>query len=184
MGCASLLFAGTYPDATVVALEPATEAYAYLKRNAAQFPQIRPFNVGAFDQDCTAVMYLGREASVTNSVRPNVFMGERQEQVTLRRLSTFLPEHGIQHVSLLKIDTEGAEVAILRDVSRMLDQFDSFMIEYHSEEDRFEIDQLLHKDFILFASSAELPHRGTLTYVSRRLINEVTNCNEIAITSA
>ncbi len=41
---------------------------------------------------------------------------EEYVEIQLRRLSTFITEHQRERISILKIDTEGSELSILRDV--------------------------------------------------------------------
>jgi FkbM family methyltransferase len=173
VGCASLLFAATYPNAVVLALEPASEAFYYLQRNSKQCPNIRPFNIGAYDHDMDADLYLGTRASITNSLRPHYYTSDRHERVHLRRFSAFLHEQGFDHISLLKMDTEGVELEILRDLAGLFPRIDAIMLEYHSEADRHAIDKMLQYDFTLYASCAEHPHRGTMTFIANRIL-----CNQ------
>jgi FkbM family methyltransferase len=181
VGCTSILFAVNYPNATIYALEPAAEAYAYLQRNTAKYPNVRPFKIGAYDHDATTTLFLGKEASVTNSVTPNAFSGLRQEQIVLRRFTSFLREQSITHISLLKMDAEGVEIAILRDLAEMLDQVDAIMVEYHSETDRLTIDQMLRDRYTMYASSSPHPHRGSNTYVLKSILRSCTQFDSLAI---
>jgi FkbM family methyltransferase len=174
IGCTALLFANTYGNAKIYSLEPASEAFSYLSRNTAALPSVKAFQIGAFDRDAQPILHLGSEASVTNSIAPGIFTGQRQEQITVRRFSSFLAEQGITHISILKLDTEGAELAILRDIASMLDRIDCIMVEYHSEGDRFALDELLKSRFTLYACKAEHPHRGAYTYVSSEIIRTRT----------
>jgi hypothetical protein len=71
---------------------------------------------------------------------------------------------------ILKLDTEGCEVPILRDVSAVLGGVDLLYVEYHSEEDRLAIDDLLRGQMMLAVGRAMMPHRGTSVYVARHLV--------------
>lgn len=59
-----------------------------------------------------------------------------------------------------------------------LDGVDAVQLEYHSEADRLEIDQLLCRRFALHHARAEQVHRGTLGYVSRTLIAARTRLDD------
>jgi len=184
VGCTAILFAANYPAATIYALEPAGGAFAYLERNTAAYPNVKRFRIGAYDRDATTTLYLGQDASVTNSVTPNAFSGRQQEQITLRRMSEFLREQSISTVTLLKLDTEGVEVAILRDLAGMFDRIEAIMVEYHSETDRRVIEQLLAAKYTMYASSALHPHRGTNTYVLNTVLRRRTPYDSLAIAPA
>lgn len=181
IGCTALLFSALYPDARIYCLEPSAEAYSYLIRNTGHLTSVLPFQIGAFDRDATSVLHMGAQASVTNSLSASAMTGGAQERITLRRFSSFLAEKSIDRISLLKIDTEGAEVPILADVASRFDRIDSIMLEYHSERDRLEIDRLLQSHFTLFNSDASFPHRGTNTYVSSGLLESASRWNSVAI---
>jgi hypothetical protein len=93
-----------------------------------------------------------------------------------------LAARGVGDISILKVDTEGSEIPILTDLGDRLDRTDFVYLEYHSDNDRRELDSLLTPHFILAAAKAHIPHRGTLTYISRRIIArwpELLNTHEI-----
>ena len=92
-----------------------------------------------------------------------------------RQASTVFKELSIEHISILKIDTEGAEVEILTDLQSWLPKTELIFIEFHSEEDRLAIDQLLTPFFILFDFSMDCCHRGLMTYLSKRKTREMSS---------
>jgi FkbM family methyltransferase len=190
------MFCAQYPRARVLALEPAREAFELLVHNTKDnFPNVIPFQIGAFDRDAEATMHLGVEASVTNSIVANTLTGTASETIRLRRLSAFLAEEQIDHVSLLKLDTEGAEVPILNDlrVTGWLDgggdgggdaKIDAMFVEYHSETDRLEIDRILcgpDGAYVLFTAGAQHAHRGLMCYASKRVLSAKTSWNTVAL---
>ena len=130
----------------------------------------------------TAPLFPGQYASVTSSLFPG---GEAlqipAETVQLRRISTLLDELRIGRIALLKADTEGAELPILNDLLPRMNQIDAIYLEYHSEDDRLAIDQLLAPHFILFRSRASIAHRGICGYLARRVISSRTHWDQIAI---
>jgi len=170
VGCSAIIFALRYPTATVYALEPASESFGFLSQNTAPFPNIRNFQIGAFNEDRTARFFHGFEGSVTSSLFSNGLTSEvSAETVQLRRISSFLREQSISHVSILKIDCEGVELVILSDLSEYFPQIDAIHVEFDSEADRLDIERLLLPLFTLYAGKISGPHRGILTYVARRL---------------
>ena len=47
---------------------------------------------------------------------------------------------------------------------------DMIYVEYHSEDDRIEIDKIVSPRFLLCSSSADQLHRGTKAYFSKALV--------------
>ena len=182
IGCSTVLFATQYPAATVFALEPSADAFAFLARNVSALGNVRPIHVGAFDKDISAPFFPGQFASVTGSLFPG---GEASnvltETVRLRRISTLLDELGIGRIALLKIDTEGAEVPILGDLLLRMGGIDAIYVEFHSEDDRHAIDRLLAPQFILSFARVNLAHRGICGYIARRVISAHTQWDRIPI---
>src|SRR5262249_40826274 len=133
IGCVSVLFGALYPEKTIYALEPAADTFELLQKNTAPLANVRAFHCGLYDRDCTTRLYKGRISGVTNSIGASFHNSTEFEVVSLRRISTFLAEEGIDRISILKIDTEGAETAILRDIQGILPQIDAVYFEYHSE---------------------------------------------------
>jgi len=137
VGCSAIVFAVKYPEAVVYALEPAKDAFAFLVDNTAPFPNIRNFQIGAFDRDASARLFHGCGGSVTNSLFSGGLAADTPgETVQLRRISSFLREQNVSRIAVLKIDTEGAELPILRDLAGHFPQVDAIHVEFHSEADR------------------------------------------------
>lgn len=72
--------------------------------------------------------------------------------------------------TMIKIDTEGCEVEILRNLEPYFQDFSLVYIEYHSEADRREIDSILASTHSLLFSSALQVHRGNVTYIANNAI--------------
>lgn len=85
----------------------------------------------------------------------------------VRAVRPLLEESGVDRISILKVDTEGMELPILRALEEALADVEVIHLEYHSDEDRRELDALLSGSHVLFTSRASEPDRGTVTYVRR-----------------
>lgn len=180
VGAASLAFSLRYPGKDIYTFEPSRSIFPFLRQNAERLPSTRAFNVGLYDRDCTTRLYTGTRASVTSSISGSSLNGSDYEMIELRRASTILEENKVDRIAILKIDTEGAEVPILRDIEHLLDRVDVIFLEYHSEADRVEIDHLLNGRFALFNGTVEL-HRGNLGYVAKDVIAEMTAFDQAQI---
>jgi hypothetical protein len=97
-------------------------------------------------------------------------LSDRSESVELRSALHELSELG-DGPWLLKIDVEGAELAILESITSLFDRIQVIYLEYHSEEERLGYDRLLCDRFMLWRSSASMLHRGNVSYVAKTLAN-------------
>jgi FkbM family methyltransferase len=181
VGCASVVFRVLYPAATVFAFEPCRETYGFLESNVARLGNVRTFNFGLWDRNGTARLYKGTCSSASNSLGSSVRTTKEYEEVQVRSASAVFAQQDIGQVAILKIDAEGAEVPILRDLASHLGRIDSLFIEFHSEKDRRAIDALLSDGFQLYNSAIDMPHRGVLIYVARDVIASMTDQNRYEI---
>jgi len=181
IGCATLLFHSLYPSATIFAFEPDAESFSFLQENVGCLARVKVFNQGLYQHDRAMKLFKGLEASATNSVCRSALNSRDYEEVGLRRASSAIADLGVDRIAIMKIDTEGCEVPILRDIEHLLNRIDAIFLEYHSESDRLEIDHLLTNQFVLWNASASHVHRGTVGYVSKSVIASQTNVNKLEI---
>jgi FkbM family methyltransferase len=170
VGASVLLFHGAYPGATIHCYEPAADNLRYLEANIAGLPGVVLHPYGLLDRDAVLPLYHGASQSAQHSLIRNEETSGRSESVELRRAAAELAALGLAEVGILKLDTEGAELPILRDLLPALSALDLVYLEYHSAEDRRAIDQFLAPRFELAASASTAVHRGTLVYVSREFL--------------
>ncbi len=168
IGAAAVYFALNYPSARLRCYEPAQENVSFLKRNLRVFPQAETHACGLAAEAGTARLYHGNAQAMQHSLFRSSETTEDYETVELRAAGTELAD--LPAGSLLKLDTEGAEVPILTAISEQLGRLDMVYLAYHSEEDRRAIDAILAAEFVLASSHASWPHRGSSHYVARRLI--------------
>ncbi len=182
VGAAALYFAAQYPEARVLAFEPFPPSYQLLVRNLAAFPNVTAMNIGLLDQNKQVPLYLGLADPVTNSIAHGADVSrEAYVTVTLREAKAVLAEHGIEQIDILKLDTEGSELPILRSISSLMPKVSVLYIEFHHEADRLEIDQLLKSTHMLVMGKFATPHRGELCYVLRELIPPSVNASAITL---
>jgi FkbM family methyltransferase len=138
LGVFSLVSKALYPDATVIGIEPLPGNYAYFRRNlelnpglgssvvavqaavAAQAGTLRLHSHGGDEFPTDATLWSPAAAGGT------VF------DVEARTLPDILADHGLSHVSLLKLDCEGAEFEILYRAGReALERVAAIALEVH-----------------------------------------------------
>jgi FkbM family methyltransferase len=167
VGAAALYFALNYPHARILAYEPAPLSYALLRRNTHGLSQVDVFNFGLADEDRRASLYLGGKDWATNSVCSSPENTSEAVEVNLRAARAVLAEQRVEAVDILKLDTEGCEVPILRSLADQLPCLGVVFVEYHDEDDRHEIDRLLEGTHVLCQGRVLAPHRGEFCYIAR-----------------
>ena len=170
VGAAAVMFAVSFPDATVYCFEPSPANFQLLQRNVSAFKNVRAFPWGLLDRDETVKLYTGADLSLQNSMARSAETTDTFETAQVRRASEEFDRLGITEPSLIKLDTEGCELAILKDLANRLDAVDRLYVEYHSEDDRRAIDALLSDRFVLATARVPKPHRGSMFYLSRRVL--------------
>lgn len=108
------------PRAVVHSFEPAPETFTELQRRVAARPAIHPHQValGAAEDELTLYVLPGH--SQLSSLHPLEESGTITHTVPVRTLDTWAAENGIDQITLVKIDVEGAEAAVLEGASRLL----------------------------------------------------------------
>lgn len=101
-----------FPGARICCFEPVASTFAQLAKNVSRLPQVRTFEVGLGAEDGYSNINVGadsRLSSVTTN-RP----GDTSQRIQITTLDRFCAANQIAEIDLLKIDTEGYELAVLR----------------------------------------------------------------------
>lgn len=170
VGATAVYFRAVYPGARILCYEPSPENFVWLSANTRALGNVEAFQCGLLDREAEMPLYTGESQCAQHSIIPNAGTTSRHEQVRLRRASDEMKARGVSEIALLKVDTEGCEVPILRDLLPALPRIDAIAIEYHSEEDRRAIDDLLAERFLLLHAAAQGLHQGRVTYLSRDVV--------------
>jgi FkbM family methyltransferase len=145
--------------AQVYAFEPNPDCYRRLSRTVVEnglTDEISALNYAVGTGTGTATLSVPNNQTALGSLTiVDATTTTASAIVRMTSLDQILPALGVEHVDLLKIDTEGAEVDVLRGAQRMLDCTDRIILEYHSDELREEVgtlfcrhgfEQVLHVD--------------------------------------
>lgn len=184
VGATALYFHAAFPEAQIYCYEPSRLNFRYLKKNTESFNNIHAFPYGLYDRYSDLPIYFGKDQCAQDSIFQNNETTKNHDIAKLVKVSEEISERGIHYISILKIDTEGCEVLILKDLflgSENTLPIDMIYIEYHSEEDRLEIDRLTSNRFLLLFSKANQLHRGTKLYVSRALASKYPGSESLKI---
>lgn len=170
IGAAALYFHSHFPQARLLCVEPSPLAFPLLQRNLEALPQATLLPYGLAAQAGERPLYRGTLSTLQGSLAPSHETRSESDFVTLKTVRTMLVEGGVQHVDLLKLDTEGCEVEILDALlDALTDPIPLIYYEYHSDQDRIALDQRLHPTHLLFHMQAPMSHRGLCGYIHREV---------------
>lgn len=109
-----------FPAARILSFEPVPATFAGLQANTASDPKIEAVQLALGDMDGTAKM-TAMETSGQNTLNMSAKPGAPTVDIQVRTLDAFCAERGISEIGVLKIDTEGYEMPVLRGAKRMLE---------------------------------------------------------------
>jgi FkbM family methyltransferase len=130
-GYSAVYFLNHFPGSTVVALEPEPSTFAVLERNLEPYHgRYRALNYAVwshparltFDADSRAAGHWGVQVREVREGEPG--------EVEAVDVPTILSESGLERISLLKVDIEGAEAVVFGDAP-WLDRVDNIVVELH-----------------------------------------------------
>ena len=110
----------------IFAFEPVPETHAFLTKQLGALPasgRTYAIHLALGDTDGTATMHVSGHLAGSNSIfqrHGTHVQSARTEQVPLQRGDSFCRERAIRRINLLKIDTEGNEMAVLHGFDAML----------------------------------------------------------------
>jgi FkbM family methyltransferase len=128
IGLSAVWFANLFPDARIVAIEPAADNVELMKRNLAAYPNTEILLGGVWDRH-TALSIVDRD------VLPWAYRVDQCESET-----DGVPSHTIAEIAgerpilVMKIDIEGSEAALFRSNTDWLDRTGLLIIELHDEK--------------------------------------------------
>ncbi len=169
VGLAAAYFRLAYPDAVIHCVEPDPGALSFLAQNGPVIGNCIVHEVGLYEGDCQMPFY-SSDNSVISSVARNPFAHATSIPIQLRDAGAFVSSLGVEGFDLIKIDTEGAEVPIIRSLGQFMRTAAIVHAEFHSRDDRRAIDDLMNPSHCLFRGVIESAHRGHLTYVANPLV--------------
>lgn len=184
VGATAVWFHARFPKAMINCFEPTFRAYRFLEQNTRRLARVHCYHAGLLGETCRRDISIGGAGSETSSLKRSqcADFGEFENADFKEAFLIVKPLVEKSSPVALKIDTEGCELEILRNLKPILGDVELIMLEYHSEEDRIAIDALVRTcGYILFSARVDQCHSGTVTYVRREIIREFTFMEESAI---
>jgi FkbM family methyltransferase len=138
------------PSATFYCFEPTADTFRTLSRRMAQRPRVRTIQAAAGALSGTAPLHrIGTSVQHSLNAPASEQAGAATETVQVVTLDEFATAHGIEHIDLLKTDTEGYDAEVLAGAHRMLE---SKRIDFVFVEVNFAKGDAGHSDFDAIAA--------------------------------
>ena len=110
-----------FPQATIYAFEPVPDTYRLLLENTAALPGVNCQELGLSDRTFSTDIHL-QPSSGWNSIAKNIDRGLGLTHVSLTTVDAFCAGNNIRHIHLLKTDTEGHDLHVVRGAKRLLSE--------------------------------------------------------------
>jgi FkbM family methyltransferase len=120
VGTTAQLFSSTFESSVVLSFEPVEGTYRELVANTTELKGVRCFNIGLSDKPAVHEVHAARRSS-WNSIDKGVDYGLGKVQMRVDTIDAFCQSHSIETIDLLKTDTEGHDLSVLRGANRMFD---------------------------------------------------------------
>lgn len=158
IGTSSVYFAQQFPNARIFAVEPEASNFQLLRKNVAQYPNVVAVQAafwGAIGTRKIQNRFTGHwgytVAETTNRTQ------ETGQEINCVTIDSFMKEHGIESIDLLKMDIEGGEKDVLENSQGWIDSVSTMTVELH---DRISMGctrafYLATKDFSVFETHGE-----------------------------
>jgi len=175
-------FAEAFPDNTIYAFEPFTESYSKLVINMKKYKNVKTFNLALSDKVDKGTLYVSAESHSSSLLQNNdqaldnlkseyskAIHSVKKETVDILTLDEFASQSNIGMVGILKIDTQGTELSVLKGGSEVLKNTVLVVAEsgnhdvYKNSTKYYELDQYLRENgFILYDYVPSLYEKGRL----------------------
>ncbi|MBI5469877.1 FkbM family methyltransferase [Candidatus Kaiserbacteria bacterium] len=111
-------------DAIIHAFEPVSSTYRDLYNNVKDDRRVIPVNVGLSDKSGAATIHICSDDNVISGLHDDsgskISNYDRSEEVVLTTIDEYCAKNNIDHIDLLKIDTEGHDLFVIKGAEEML----------------------------------------------------------------
>ena len=160
-----------FPGSLVHSFEPRASTFSYLTLNTRTLPSTTLHQCGLGLGERAEKLNICRFGTVGDSIGASLYHGNGwpSEEILVKDAGQAFDEAAPSGCDILKIDTEGCEIEILSSLGPRLAGAKVVVLEYHSEEDRREIDRRLGQTHHLFLADIANPHRGQMYFTLKHL---------------
>lgn len=123
VGQTALQFRNMFKLGTVYSFEPISRTYQQLTTNVQGDPGIKPYNIGFSDKSGQFKVFLQKDSglnSINEKINTPNDSGQHTEEIAISTVDEFCSTHNIQHIDLLKTDTEGIDLKVLQGAENLI----------------------------------------------------------------
>jgi FkbM family methyltransferase len=140
VGLFTCLVAQLNPESIVWSFEPSNSNFKRLKHHIEMnsLTNVKAFNIGLGSTNRLDDLYMPHDEGAYSIFKENASLYTRgdgftgkKEKIQIKKLSEFISNNSIDNVSYLKIDTEGCELEIIKDLADKFNIIDRIAVEYH-----------------------------------------------------
>jgi FkbM family methyltransferase len=164
VGLGSVCFRGFCPEAAIHCFEVDPLALHLLQQNALGLGNCFVHPVGLAGQNSCRTCRLWPED-------PQAKWGVEQP-LPFREARAALKELGLEFIDVLRVATGGEEVKVLTSLQEQLEDIKVIYVEFCSEQDRKQIDQMLDPTHLLWQEEVSQGNYGCLCYLNRCIFYE------------
>lgn len=164
IGCFARWAKYRWPDCTINSYEPLDQCWPYLIKNTASLKNVTCHNVAVGSKTETRKIYYGTVSRGMSSFNKSGMTRDYGTEIDVIAAST-LPQSNI-----VKVDTEGAEIEILENLSF---EPDVLLIEHHTISDRKKIQSMYAHTYTMFEYKMMNLNIGTLKFVKNSIIKVI-----------
>jgi FkbM family methyltransferase len=117
VGQSAIAFANRFTNAKIISVEPVSGTFEELRKNVATYRNVTCCQLAFGSSVGTSVIVSTADSSMN---RVEEGGGEGAHKIERTTLDAFCSEQNIDHISFLKIDTEGGDLEVLRGAAAML----------------------------------------------------------------
>lgn len=153
-----------WPNSTIHAYEPLDQCYKYLLKNTASLQNVFCHQVAVGAKSETRTIYYGTGNRGQSSFNRTPQTRDYGVDINVIAANT------LPYAHIVKVDTEGAELEILQNIS--FDP-DIILIEYHSASDRITLEEMYSEKYYNFEHKFMNPWSGNLKFINTSIIKIV-----------
>jgi len=123
VGITTLRFRKQFENSIIYSFEPVNKTFSVLQRKVQLLDKVYCFKLALGEKiETVEIKTFEEDWSVLNSLKPEAQnnANEQSEAVTVVTGDSFCFDHKINHIDLLKIDTEGYELKVLQGFEKMI----------------------------------------------------------------
>jgi FkbM family methyltransferase len=156
IGLSTIFFKKYYPESTITTFEPSKDVFSVLKENIELngLKNINLINSAVSDKKCKIILYKNERSPGSSTINDINNFSHNDDKYTQEEVeSVQLSDYINQDIDLLKIDIEGSEGVVLKelDSKNKLEKIKDIVFEFHFNQDNYhnslsEIIKILEKN--------------------------------------